>query len=87
MSFQRQLLRGAPRFTAQLRSPVIRSVMQRRLASSTPQAGENAFVRERKAVKEHAAATTGESPQTHALLELAEANLDVSTELWRKISI
>jgi cytochrome c oxidase subunit 6a len=58
MSMQRQLLRGAPRLAAQLRSPVIRSVMQRRLASSTPQAGENAFVRERQAVKEHAAATT-----------------------------
>ncbi|KAK0633686.1 cytochrome c oxidase subunit VIa-domain-containing protein [Immersiella caudata] len=58
MFFQHRLLRGAPRFAAQLRSPVIRSVMQRRLASSTPQAGENAFVRERQAVKEHAGATT-----------------------------
>lgn len=55
---QRQLLRGAPRFAARLRSPVV----QRRLASSTPQAGENAFVRERRAVKEHAAGTTGEEP-------------------------
>ncbi|KAK1826511.1 cytochrome c oxidase [Podospora conica] len=51
---QRQLLRGAQRFGAQVRSPVV----QRRLASSTPQAGENAFVRERRHVKEHAAGTT-----------------------------
>lgn len=55
---QRQILRGAPRFAVRLRSPVV----QRRLASSTPQAGENAFVRERRAVKEHAAGTTGEEP-------------------------
>jgi len=57
---QRQLLRGAPRVAAQLRSPAVRSMVQRRLASTTPQAGENAFVRERRAVKEHAAGTTGE---------------------------
>ena len=50
---QRQITRAAPRFAAQLRAPV-----QRRLASTTPQAGENAFVRERRAVKEHAAGTT-----------------------------
>ncbi|KAK0655441.1 cytochrome c oxidase, subunit VIa [Cercophora newfieldiana] len=51
-SIQRQLLlRGR----ALLRSPVL----QRRLASSTPKAGEkNAFLRERQAVKDHAAATT-----------------------------
>ncbi|KAK1758392.1 putative cytochrome c oxidase subunit protein [Echria macrotheca] len=54
MFAQRQLLRGAPRLSAQLRTP-----LQRRLASSTPaQAGENAFIRERRAVKEHAAGTT-----------------------------
>ncbi|KAH6688864.1 cytochrome c oxidase polypeptide VIa [Plectosphaerella plurivora] len=46
---QRQMLRAAPRFAAQLRTPV-----QRRLASS----GENAFVRERQHVKEHAAGST-----------------------------
>ena len=61
MPMQRQLF-GAARFAAQLRSPAVRSVMQRRLASSSPQAGENAFIRERQAVKEHAAATTGEIP-------------------------
>ncbi|KAI0008621.1 COX6A-domain-containing protein [Xylariaceae sp. FL0662B] len=53
MFAQRQLLRATPRLAAQLRSaPVVRSTLQRRLAST-----ENAFVRERQAVKEHAAVT------------------------------
>ena len=61
MLLQRQIIHSAPRFTAQLRSPAVRSMVQRRLASSSPaQPGENAFIRERRAVKEHAAATTGE---------------------------
>ncbi|ROW07183.1 hypothetical protein VPNG_07388 [Cytospora leucostoma] len=48
---QRQILRSAPRF---LRAPA-----QRRLMSAGPaKAGENAFVKERQAVKEHAAGTT-----------------------------
>lgn len=51
---QRQILRAAPRFAAQLRSPVV----QRRLASS----GENAFIRERQHAKEHAAGSTGTPP-------------------------
>jgi len=45
--------RVAQRMAAQLRAQT-----QRRLASSGP-AGENAFVRERRQVKEHAASTTG----------------------------
>lgn len=49
---QRQILRAGSRFS----SPAFRSLVQRRLAST-----ENAFVRERRAVKEHAAATTGAS--------------------------
>ncbi|KAK3996944.1 cytochrome c oxidase, subunit VIa [Cladorrhinum sp. PSN332] len=44
--------RVAQRLTAQLRAQA-----QRRLASTGP-AGENAFVRERRHVKEHAAGTT-----------------------------
>lgn len=48
MFAQRQALRA-------LRSPMI----QRRLASSAPKAGENAFITERRAVKEHAAGSTG----------------------------
>ncbi|KUI72758.1 Cytochrome c oxidase subunit 6A, mitochondrial [Cytospora mali] len=48
---QRQILRSAPRF---LRAPA-----QRRLMSSGPvKAGENAFIKERQAVKDHAAGTT-----------------------------
>lgn len=46
------LARTAPRVAAQLRAPA-----QRRLASS---ATENAFIKERQHIKEHAAGTTGE---------------------------
>lgn len=50
---QRQVLRSAPRF---LRAPA-----QRRLMSAGPaKAGENAFIKERQAVKEHASESTGE---------------------------
>jgi cytochrome c oxidase subunit 6a len=49
MIAQRQLARAVPRASAQLRT-----TMQRRLAST-----ENAFIRERREVKEHAAGTTG----------------------------
>ncbi|KAK7428381.1 hypothetical protein QQZ08_005138 [Neonectria magnoliae] len=52
MSAVRQLARTAPRFVAQLRAPA-----QRRLAST---ATENAFVKERQHIKEHAKSTTGE---------------------------
>lgn len=52
MSAVRQLARTAPRFAAQLRAPA-----QRRLAST---ATENAFVKERQHIKEHAAGTSGE---------------------------
>lgn len=48
MFAQRQILRT-------LRSPV----MQRRFASTAPKAGETAFAAERRAVKEHAAESTG----------------------------
>lgn len=54
---QRQIMRAAPRF---LRSP---AVQRRFMSSPAPKAGENAFVKERQAVKEHAAGTTGESFQ------------------------
>jgi cytochrome c oxidase subunit 6a len=54
MFAQRQITRAVPRLTAQLRNPAVRSTIQRRLAST-----ENAFVKERAAVKEHAADTTG----------------------------
>ena len=48
-------LRYAPRAAAQMRAaPVLRSVIQRRFAST-----ENQFIKERQAIKEHAAGTTG----------------------------
>ena len=52
----RQIVRQAPRLGAQLRAPVTRNVVQRRLAST-----ENSFVKEREAVKDHAAGSTGMS--------------------------
>lgn len=55
MFLQRQIMRSAPRF---LRSP---AVQRRFMSSPAPKAGENAFIKEREAVKEHAAGTTGES--------------------------
>lgn len=48
MFAQRQILRA-------LRTPV----MQRRFAATVPKAGETAFAAERRAVKEHAAESTG----------------------------
>jgi hypothetical protein len=47
----RQVTRNAPRFAAQLRTP-----MQRRFASTA----ENEFVTERQHIKEHAQGSTGE---------------------------
>ncbi len=70
MSTQRQVARLA----ANLRTPAVRSTVQRRLFSA-PSAGsstENAFVRERRAVKEHAAGSTGEAPRG-GLMESSES--------------
>ncbi|KAI0162199.1 cytochrome c oxidase-like protein [Xylariaceae sp. FL1272] len=50
----RQITRATPRLAAQLRAPAVRSTLQRRLASTS----DNAFVKEREAVKHHAEATT-----------------------------
>ncbi|EKD21540.1 uncharacterized protein L3040_006081 [Drepanopeziza brunnea f. sp. 'multigermtubi'] len=59
---QRTMLRTTQRFAAQLRSPAVRTPIQRRLASTETSAFEgaenNAFNRERKAMKDHAAATS-----------------------------
>ncbi|KAB5547056.1 cytochrome c oxidase-like protein [Coniochaeta sp. 2T2.1] len=49
----RSMFRQAPRLGAQLRAPVMRNVVQRRLAST----GNN-FIKERQAVKEHAQGST-----------------------------
>lgn len=51
MFVQRQIARAAQRFNAQVRAQA-----QRRFASTET---ESSFVRERRAVKEHAGATTG----------------------------
>ncbi|EPE31918.1 Mitochondrial cytochrome c oxidase subunit VIa [Glarea lozoyensis ATCC 20868] len=59
---QRQMIRTSQRFAANLRSPSVRTPFQRRFAShgeSTLKGVEdNAFNREREAVKAHAAATS-----------------------------
>lgn len=69
MSFQRVGLRFAQQ---QLRAPTLRTAIQRRFASTAeklPPTGsklvgpaDNAFNRERAAVKAHAAATSGQYP-------------------------
>jgi hypothetical protein len=60
---QRTMLRSSQRFAFQLRSPAVRTPFQRRFASTESSgfvgAEDNAFNRERKAVKDHAAATSG----------------------------
>jgi cytochrome c oxidase subunit 6a len=77
MNAQRQFARAAQRFSAQFRAQT-----QRRFASVET---ENHFVRERRHVKEHAKATTGEPPPPG--LESIEERADMETELWRKISL
>ena len=63
MLSQRGLLRSSQRFISPIRSSTIRAPLQRRFAGSQPShftgAEDNAFNREREAVKEHAAATSG----------------------------
>ncbi|KAH8686053.1 putative cytochrome c oxidase subunit VIa [Tricladium varicosporioides] len=58
---QRTMLRTTQRFAANLRTPAVRQTVQRRFASSETVftgAEDNAFNRERAAVKAHAAATS-----------------------------
>lgn len=59
------------RLARQARPSQIRSVIQRRLESSSPPLRgpeDNAFNRERKAVKDHAAATSGKMIFTHSVI-------------------
>lgn len=60
---QRSMMRFSQRFASQIRSPAVRTPLQRRFASSETTvfkgAEDNAFNRERAAVKEHAVGTTG----------------------------
>ena len=63
MFHQRPLARAIQRVGAQARSPILRQALQRRFAHSEGPpltgAADNAFNRERAAVKAHAAATSG----------------------------
>ena len=81
---QRTILRT----TAALRSPATRSTFQRRLASTENSAfqgaEDNAFNRERKAVKDHAAATSGEIITSMGSLTALTPQI---SDLWRKLSI
>lgn len=65
---QRPLARAFHRAGAQVRSPILRQTFQRRFAHdegpSLTGAADNAFNRERAAVKAHAAATSGRLPNT-----------------------
>jgi hypothetical protein len=89
---QRQMLRTTQRFAANLRSPAVRTPFQRRFASHAESGlkgvEDNAFNRERQAVKAHAAATSGTSrcfPLRFARcaneLEISGANCQSSTNL------
>ncbi|KAK2878237.1 hypothetical protein FQN49_001038 [Arthroderma sp. PD_2] len=64
MFCRQPILRAAQR--ASIRSPVARNFVQRRLNSSVP---ENEFLRERAAVKAHAAATSGKQFDAAVTLE------------------
>lgn len=93
MSFQRAGLR----LSQQFRAPVFRRTVQRRFESSHPglpstEPGaklvgpqDNAFNRERAAVKAHAAATSGEQMIWTLLMLWPSAN--ATTDLWRRLSI
>lgn len=69
---QRSLLRASQRYGQQLRSQPVRSKFQRRFASSQGSHGaeDNAFNRERAAVKQHAAESSGQflTSWSHELL-------------------
>lgn len=67
MLAQRLALRANAPFSRCAGSPILRHTLQRRLASSGGQppltgAADNAFNRERLAVKQHAAESSGELP-------------------------
>ena len=59
----RQILRAPQRASQQTRSPILRQTLQRRFASNEPTKltgpMDNAFNRERMAVKQHAAESAG----------------------------
>ena len=72
--------------TRQLRSPILRQLGRRQASggSTLHGAADNAFNRERAAVKDHAAATSGKHQST---LHLSDLVLTQFPDLWRKLSI
>jgi hypothetical protein len=62
----------------------MRNVVQRRLAST-----ENSFIKERQAVKEHAASSTGTLDGHLGLSREIEWSVTLTrlVDLWRKISL
>ena len=82
------------RAAKQLRSPILRQLGRRQLHGAGEKgfqgAADNAFNRERAAVKDHAAATSGMSPAARcsAQINWPWTSLTQSTsDLWRKLSI
>lgn len=83
-------MRASRQIGLQARNPTLRSAFQRRLASTQEQApltgaADNAFNRERRAVKAHAAASSGQSiaPKKQS----ARVVLTTMPDTWRKLSI
>ena len=87
MLSQRSFLRAPQRLSVQTRPSPIRSPFQRRFAHSDgPQltgAADNAFNRERQAVKAHAAATSGKK----VYFNTVHSCTDHDSDTWRKLSI
>lgn len=96
MLSQRSVLRLSQRAAQQLRASPARNAVQRRFNSSEPKLPwvvDNEFNRERAAVKEHAAATSGElrnisygSRRLH-MYHNASLLIQCLPDLWRKLSI
>jgi hypothetical protein len=82
---QRTILRATQRFAPQIRS--VRQPLQRRLNSTQEVVEDNAFNRERAAVKKHASETSGKSHLYYkASIEEYVTN-SFNLDLWRKLSI
>ena len=83
------MLRPSQLAFRQLRSPVVRNTFQRRFASneeSTKLVGpmDNAFNRERLAVREHAAHSAGMAADSNTFTQHADI---LRIDLWRRLCI
>ena len=89
MKSQRLLQRSVRYFAHQKPWPGFRSPLQRRFASSGEPpltgAADNAFNRERRAVKQHAAESSGEWDSFEYLQR--KHWLNSRSDLWRKLAI